>query len=236
MFVYATMIALLTSCGGGGGKTTTDSTRIDSTTVNVEPIMNTIVTTPQNMLVIKHKVADFAKWKIGYDEHDSARLANKLHNYVIGRGMEDPNMVFIALKAEDMDKAKAFSKDAGLKNAMGKAGVLGTPSFSFVTMTFQDTAIITSDIRSSAMFTVKDWDAWQNAFEEGKQERMDNGIIVRAYGHDADDNHKVMLVTALMDTAKANAYMKSDILKNRRVAAGVIGEPVRFMFRVVQRY
>ena len=59
---------------------------------------------------------------------------------------------------------------------------------------------------------------------------------MRAYGHDVDDDHKVELVTAIMDTAKAAAYWKSDMLKKRRVAGGVIGEPDRFVFRVVARY
>ena len=103
-------------------------------------------------------------------------------------------------------------------------------------MTFQDTVVINSDIRSIAMFKVKDWDAWQKAFEEGKQERLDNGLTVRAYGHEVDDDHKVVVVTAVMDTAKANAYWKSDMLKKRRAVAGVIGEPQRFVHRIVQRY
>jgi hypothetical protein len=234
---YAFMVVFLTSCGGGGGeKTSTDTTATDSTAVNATPETNTIITTPQNMMVAKHKVANFAKWKTSYDEHDSLRLANGIHSYVIGRGMQDSNMVLVAVKVDDMTKAKAFAKDPSLKKAMQKGGVTGTPSFSFVTMTFQDTAVINSDIRSRTTFKVKDWDAWQKAFEEGKQERLDNGLTVRAYGHDVDDNHKVVLVTALMDTAKANAYWKSDMLKKRRAAGGVIGEPDRFVYRVVQRY
>ena len=239
ILLYASMVVFLTSCGGGGGekKTSTDTTATDSTAINATPATSTtIITTPQNMMIAKHKVANFAKWKASYDEHDSMRLVNGIHSYIIGRGMQDSNMVLVAVKVDDMTKAKAFAKDPSLKKAMQKGGVTGTPSFSFVTMTFQDTAVINSDIRSRTTFKVKDWDAWQKAFEEGKQERLDNGITVRAYGHDVDDNHKVVLVTALMDTAKANAYWKSDMLKKRRAAGGVIGEPDRFVYRVVQRY
>jgi hypothetical protein len=144
--------------------------------------------------------------------------------------------VLVAVKVDDMTKAKTFAKDPSLKKAMQKGGVTGTPSFSFVTITFQDTGVINSDIRSRTTFKVKDWDAWQKAFEEGKQERLDNGLTVRAYGHDVDDDHKVVLVTALLDTAKAFAYFKSDMLKKRRAEGGVIGEPERFVYRVVQRY
>ena len=232
------MVFFLSSCGGDGSKekTSTDSTTAESTTTAVTPEVNTIITTPQNMMVATHKVSNFAKWKISYDEHDSLRLANGIHSYVIGRGLQDSNMILVAVKVDDMAKAKAFAKDPSLKKAMQKGGVTGMPSFSFATMTFQDTAVISSDLRSRTMFTVKDWDAWQKSFEDGRQQRLDNGITVRAYGHDPDDNKKVVLVTALTDTAKAFAWYKSDELKKRREASGVIGEPQRFLFRVVQRY
>jgi hypothetical protein len=237
MLVYAAITFFLTSCGGGRREeNTTDTTGTDSVAVNTAAPAGTIDTTPQSMMISRHKVADFSKWQTVYDEHDSVRLANGIHNYVIGRGMEDSNMVLVAVKVDDMARAKAFSKDASLKKAMQQGGVTGTPNFSFVTLTFQDTAVIESDIRAISMLTVKDWDAWRKAFEEGRQERMDNGLVARAYGYDADDNHKVTLVTAVTDTAKAHAYWKSDMLKQRREAAGVTGEPKRFVFRVVKRY
>ena len=237
MLFYATVF-FLTSCAGGGSEknTTTDSTAVDSTKSVVAPKINTIVTTPQNMMVAKHKVSNYAKWKPSYDEHDSLRLASGIHSYVIGRGLQDSNMIMVAVKVDDMAKAKAFSKDPSLKKAMQKGGVIGQPSFSFVTMTFQDTATVSSALRARTTYTVKDWDVWQKAFEEGKQERIDNGIIDRAYGHDVDNDKKVVVVTILMDTAKAYAYWKSDMLKKRRAAAGVISDPERFVYRVVQRY
>lgn len=238
LFVFAIVIVFITACGGGSQKKAeTDSiANPDSVIVNSMPAANTIITTPQNMMIATHKVANFEKWIISYEGHDSIRLANQIHSYVIGRGLMDSNLVMVAVKVDDIAKAKAFSKDPGLKKAMQQSGVISTPVFSFVTMTFQDTAIVHTAIRSRSVFKVKDWDTWQKAFEEGKQDRLDNGIIVRAYGHDADDNHKVVVVTALMDTAKASAYWKSDMLKSRMEAAGVIGMPERYMFQVVRRY
>jgi hypothetical protein len=235
------MIFFLTSCGDGGNdnKTTNDSTIADdsnTTATAVVPEPSTVIITPQAMMVATHKVSNFAKWKTSYDEHDSMRLANGIHSYVIGRGLQDSNIVFVALKVDDMAKAKAFAKDPGLKKAMQKGGVTGAPSFSFVTVTFQDTALIGTPLRARTTFSVKDWAAWQKSFEEGKQERIDNGISVRAIGHDEGDDKKVVLVTALTDTARAFAYYKSDQLKERRKAGGVITEPVRFLYRVVQRY
>jgi hypothetical protein len=233
----AAMVFFLTSCGGDGSKeqTGTDTATAETTTTEITPV-NTIVTTPQDMMVVTHKVADFAKWHASYDAHDSFRLANGIHSYVIGRGVQDSNTVLVAVKVDDLAKAKAFAKDPNLKKAMQKGGVTGAPTISFITNVWQDTGTISSAIRSRSMLTVKDWDAWQKNFADGKQERMDNGITDRVIGHDADDNKKVTIVTAVTDTAKAFAYYKSDALKKRREAGGVIGEPKRFLFTVVKRY
>jgi hypothetical protein len=235
------MVFFLTSCGGDDSKekASTDSSTADSTTAatpEITPEVNTIITTPENMMIVTHKVSNFAKWQTSYDEHDSMRLASGIHSYVIGRGVQDSNTVLVVVKVDDVAKAKAFAKDPSLKKAMQKGGVTGAPSISFVSATWQDTAHIGAVPRSMTTFMVKDWDAWQKSFDEGKQERIDNGITVRVVGHDVDDNKKVSLVTALMDTAKAQAYWKSDMLKKRRAAGGVISEPKRFVFSIARRY
>lgn len=241
LLLFAATLFFLISCGGDGSKETsgadTSSTSGSDTTTPAAILpANTIVTTPQNMVIVTHKVADFAKWKVAYDGHDSARLASGLHNYVLGRGVQDSNMVLVVLKADDIAKAKAFGKDPGLKKAMQKGGVTGAPSITYVTATWQDTANIGAVPRSMTTFAIKDWDAWVKNFEDGKQERIDNGLTVRVIGHDADDDKKVALVTAIMDTAKASAYWKSDALKKRREAGGVLTEPKRFIFTIAQRY
>jgi hypothetical protein len=145
-------------------------------------------------------------------------------------------MVLVAMKADDTTKAKAFGKDPGLKQAMQKGGVVGTPTIALVTIVYQDTAQVSTALRVSSMLTVKDWDTWLKSFSDGEQDRKDNGIVVRAYGHDASDNHKVSIVSALIDSAKAMAYYKSDAIKKRMASGGVVGQPTRFFYRVVQRY
>jgi hypothetical protein len=243
MLIGMAMVFFLISCGGNGSgeKSSTDtsaaSTDTSAATMTAPAPVNTVITTPTNMVVVTHKVKNFAKWMDAYTGHDSARLAYGLHDYVISRGFNDSNMVMVALKADDMAKAKAFTKDPSLKKAMDKGGVVGPPMISFYVAAWQDTATLAPGIlRSRTTFTVKDWDAFVKSFDDGKQERIDNGIVTRVVGHDADDNKKVTLITAVTDTAKAFAYYKSDALKKRREAAGVIGEPKRFLFQIVKRY
>lgn len=229
----------LFSCNSNDSTEQTDTKTGDSssTTQPVTQPVNTIVTTPVNMVAVTHKIANFAKWLPSYEAHDSMKLANGLHNYVVGRGFLDSNMLLVALKTDDFAKAKAFMKDPALKKAMEQSGVKGAPTISFMTAVWQDTAVLTPGVlRSRTTFSVKDWDAWFKNFQDGKQERMDNGIVDRVIGHDADDNKKVTLITAVLDTAKAFAYYKSDALKQRRAAGGVIGEPQRFLFTIAKRY
>jgi hypothetical protein len=237
MLLVAVWMLISCSNNNQNQSSTSDTSKTATTTetANTAPASSTI-TTPQNMLVVLHKVANFAKWKMAYDGHDTARTANGIHSFVIGRGLQDSNVVLVAMRVDDTTKAMAFGKSPGLKAAMQKGGVIGAPRVGLVTLVFQDTANISTDLRSSASFTVKDWDTWLKNFQSGEQERKDNGIAVRAYGHDAADNHKVRVVTALTDSAKAVAYYKSDAIKKRMEASGVMGQPERFLYRIVQRY
>ena len=237
---YVSFILALASCGSNQSNESTESTTADSAAASTSnesvTAPSTIVNTPENMIVVTHKVANFSKWKASYDEHDSVRLAFGVHSYVIGRSIEDTNMVMVALKVDDMEKAKAFSKDPSLKKAMQKGGVVGPPTVQFTTMVYQDTAKIDTRVRSRTTFTVKDFDAWRKTFESHKQTRIDNGLTDRAFGHDANDDHKVTLVVAVNDTAKARAFWNSDLLKQQRAESGVTSQPQRFVYTVVQRY
>ena len=229
---------ILISCGGKEEKTVTDSTSMTTDTT----MQTTTTTTPAapatttaTVMVVKHKVANFNKWLASYDEHDSMRLASGLHNFVIGRGIPDSNMIMVAVKVDDTTKAKAFTKDPSLKKAMQKGGVVGTPSFMIYNTTFLDNGQA-PNLRVMSTETVKDWEAWKTAFEAGKQIRTDNGLMDRAYGYDINDNHKISVVLALSDSAKGSSFLKSDTIKKRMAAAGVIGQPNRYYYHVVKTY
>jgi hypothetical protein len=242
--LLATILCFLVACNGNEEKTGTDTadsdtatTTTDTSATMAEPVATSTVTrTPQGMFMAKHRVANFSKWMASYEAHDSMRLANGLHSYVIGRGVQDTNMVLVVVKADDMAKAKAFSKDASLKKAMQAGGVIGAPTMQHLNATYQDTAVLSDAMRSLSVFNVKDWVNWQKGFEDGRSERIENGIADRVYGNDPENPNKVVVVTAAVDSAKATAYWKSDKLKQRREAGGVIGSPDRFLFRIVKRY
>jgi len=57
---------------------------------------------PFKVIVIKHKVADYVKWRKEYDADDSIRTAYTISHYMVGRGTDDPNIIVTASKFVDL--------------------------------------------------------------------------------------------------------------------------------------
>lgn len=231
----AVFALLFTSCNSGKDKKT-DENKTDSTGATTAQNPPATPSGPQMVMIVRHKVADYAKWKSGYDAHDSARLASGLHSYVIGRGVEDSNTVLIAMKMDDADKARAFASNPGLKDVMTKAGVIGAPVIDFIQAEMNDTTAIQQTIRCMVRHKVKDYDAWKKVYDGDKQNRMDAGITDRALAYTVGDNHAITLVFAVADLAKAKAFGSSKGLADKMKEAGVDGPPDMFYYRVVQKY
>ena len=83
-------------------------------------------------LLVRHKVSDFAKWKLVYDAHLSARQKAGLKEEHLFRNADDPNEVLLLFSVEDFDKAKAFSASDDLRQAMERAGVSDKPDIYFL--------------------------------------------------------------------------------------------------------
>jgi quinol monooxygenase YgiN len=221
------------SCNNDSEKTTETATSKDSSGNKPAEAAAPVMT---HMLVVKHKVADFTKWKAVYDADDTARVAYGIHNYVVGRSLKDSNVVFLAMKVDNVAKAKEFAARPALKAAMQKGGVIGAPEISYRETWLVDTANNPLPVRVMVTHMVKDWDAWKKEFDSHKQVRVDAGMVDRAIGYDADNNKKVTVVGAYSDMAKAEAFLTSKDLKDKMTAAGVEGVPDIFYYRIVQRY
>lgn len=228
-------ISFFTSCNNETREQTTEVVTDTTTPVTERKMVNTIVNTPEYMAVTVFKVASYEKWKTSFDTKDSLRSANGLMPYVIGRGLLDTSEVLVALKLADTTKAKAFLSGPQVRKEMKKDGVLGQPKIELLTATWQDTSNVGSIPRSMSVMTVKNWDTWVQQFMEGRAQLEANGIKPRVIGHGMTDNKRVVLVTALADTAAAFAFYKSDSLKNRMERSGVVDPPKRFAFTISQR-
>ena len=83
-------------------------------------------------VLIRHKVADFAKWKTGYDAHLGARQQAGLKEKHLLRNIQNPNEVVILFEADDLKKAQKFASSSDLRETMEKVGVLDKPDIYFL--------------------------------------------------------------------------------------------------------
>jgi heme-degrading monooxygenase HmoA len=82
---------------------------------------------------VQHTVEDYAKWKEGFDTHAAARqAAGATDEAYVMRNVDNPNEITVILGWSDLEKAKAFTQSASLKEAMQKAGVTGPPEVRFL--------------------------------------------------------------------------------------------------------
>ena len=81
-----------------------------------------------NYLLVKHKVKDFKKWKVVYDEHEPAREAARLKECYLLRNNKNRNEVFILFQASDLARANAFVGSAELRAAMKKRALQASPN------------------------------------------------------------------------------------------------------------
>lgn len=227
------LLLFLSSCNSGTDKTvTTAAQKTDSsTTPKKEPSTNS-----GYLMLIKHSVTDFSKWLLAYESHDSVRLAHGLHSYGVSRGVDDTNMVMVALKIDDMKKAKDFELMPDLKTSMQKAGVVGMP-----VITYYNRAILflgTNDpsMRVMVSHQVKDWIAWKKEYENHKQARVNAGLTDRSVGYEVDNDRMVTIVEVVSDLQKARDFFQSTELKNRMKEAGVVGEPTVFIYNLIKKY
>ena len=191
---------------------------------------------PQNILFIKHRVTNYEKWLADYVSHDSIRRAYGLHNYGVSRGIDDPNMVLVSLKIEDMSKAKTFISSPDLKADMQKGGVEGEPAVMYYDRQRFDISTTHDSMRLMISHKVKDWEAWKKEFENDKQARIDAGLKDRSYGYDDGDNKMVYVIVTYSDLKKAKDYFASKELQDKMQAAGVEGAPTMFFYKLVQKY
>lgn len=234
LLAFTGLLHFISSCNSGDEKKAADSTIVKTnidTTLKSEPSIK-----PGNIMFIKHKVADFTKWLAGYDSHDSVRKAYGLHNFGVSRGIDDSNMVLVALKMDDLNKAKEFAALPSLKAAMEKSGVVGAPTIMYYDRQTLDLSSNAINTRVLVSHKVKDWDAWKKEFDSHRQARIDAGIMDRSVGYEVGNNKMVNIVATVSDLKKAKDFFSSKDLKDKMAAAGVDGPPTIFFYNLVKKY
>ena len=65
-------------------------------------------------ILIRHKVADFSKWKPAYEGRLRARQGVGLKELHLLHNVDEPNEVILLFEAEDLQRAKDFAASADL--------------------------------------------------------------------------------------------------------------------------
>ena len=84
-------------------------------------------------LNVRHTAADYTKWRVGFDAHETARrAAGATGVQQVYRDLENPNAVTIIMEWDSAEKARKFAQDPALREVFEKAGVIGAPEVRFL--------------------------------------------------------------------------------------------------------
>jgi heme-degrading monooxygenase HmoA len=78
-------------------------------------------------VAVRHRVADYDTWKLGYDDHAVVRKELGCTGDMLLRDSTDPNAVLVLTFWPTAADAQAFATDPRLPEAMQKAGVISEP-------------------------------------------------------------------------------------------------------------
>jgi len=84
------------------------------------------------MLIVRHKVKDYGKWRPVFDGHAGVQKAAGLSNPRVLRSADDKSEIVIVFDTKDTKMAKDFAASPDLKEAMMKAGVIDVPTIHFL--------------------------------------------------------------------------------------------------------
>jgi hypothetical protein len=83
-------------------------------------------------LLVKHRVADFARWNAVFESHAEAQRNAGLHLLQLLRDTSEPNLVVMLFRADDPGKARAFTGSPKAGESAKASGVLGVPEVSLL--------------------------------------------------------------------------------------------------------
>ncbi|HEU5345542.1 MAG TPA: hypothetical protein VFU60_14440 [Ktedonobacterales bacterium] len=83
-------------------------------------------------MIVRHKVADYAKWKAAFDEHVATRAAGGSLGGLLFRGADNTNEMIAVFEWDDLGKARQFAQSDNLRETMQRAGVSDIPDIYFV--------------------------------------------------------------------------------------------------------
>jgi len=90
-------------------------------------------------IMIKHKVVDYAAWKVEFDNFADVRKSSGEKSYRILHPSDDPNNLTLLFEWDSMKNAETFLASPELKTTMQRAGVAEEPKVLFLNEVAQGT-------------------------------------------------------------------------------------------------
>jgi len=209
-----------------GATTDTPIIKTEKATPPVKPIM---------IVVFEHKVIDFEKWRTVFNTQEAFRAGSGLSVLSIGRGVNDTNLVYVVMKANNIMAAQDFPTHTETKELMKKAGVIGSPMVHFVSVLRYEVSDTSYKKRMMVEYNVKGFQAWLKAYDEkGKNVRAEHGLIDRTIGHELSDTSNVYLFFDISDIKKAKSRLASSELKQFMKDAGIVTPPTSHLYKVIE--
>lgn len=82
--------------------------------------------------LIRHKVEDFERWKLVFDEDAENREASGSKGGYLFRNADEPNEVLVLFEWDELDKVRQYGQTEELREKMQEAGVADRPDFYFL--------------------------------------------------------------------------------------------------------
>ncbi|MGD1147300.1 MAG: hypothetical protein ABR961_05085 [Thermoanaerobaculaceae bacterium] len=83
-------------------------------------------------LMARHRVREFGRWNAVFRSHAAAQREAGLHLLHLMRDTADPDLVVILFRADDPEKARAFTRAPSASEAAEASGIIGTPEISLL--------------------------------------------------------------------------------------------------------
>lgn len=83
-------------------------------------------------VLVRHKVADYNRWKQTFDSHLNSRKHGGETGCRIFHTVDDPREVVLFLDWESVEQARKFMTSDDLRKAMQQAGVEGPPEVQYI--------------------------------------------------------------------------------------------------------
>ena len=179
----------------------------------------------QLYLSISHEIADYTSWKVGFDNHVSARQAAGITDIFVKRDINNTSSITFFAKISSLEKAKDFVSDPKLKEAMAQAGVTSAPEIAFYKSATEYQEINTSALVTTVTHSVKDFSAWKDVYDSAHELRKSAGITDHLLLKSVSDENVVTVLGTSSSAARFNEFMMNPDLKGAMQKGGVTSKP-----------